>query len=164
VVLLLEVVNVGTDRRWAHLQVVVFTVGFSEIACHQPLSSVRVDVHEVRGHQVAVEDHHCQCPHTHVRSSCTEQDQSYQGCQSDHENLGCDTVQPDAGVVRVEEMGLLADGLALPGCVAVGDSAQMNVGVGVGSGQVEKTGATTADIFAAFAGSSATTLGVALYE
>jgi hypothetical protein len=46
-------------------------------------------------------------------------------------------VEFDAGMARVEEVGVFAESLALPRCVAVGNSGQVDVGVGVGTDQLE---------------------------
>lgn len=164
VVFLLEVVHVGTDRRRTHLQVVVLAVGLRQVASHQSFSSIRVDVHEVSPHQVTVAHHHCQRPHTHIRCTSRKQYQSQKSSQSHHENLGSEPVQPNAGVVRVEQVRLLADGLALSSCIAVGHSTQIYIGIGICSGQVEQTRATTTGILATSVGSATASLGIALHN
>jgi hypothetical protein len=86
----------------------------------------------------------------------------YEDREGDYEDLGGDAVEADAGVVAGEEVGLLADGLALAGGVAVGDAGEMDVGVGVGAGEVEEAVAAATGLVAELAGPSAAALGVAL--
>lgn len=65
-------------------------------------------------------------------------------------------------MIAGEEVGVFTEGLALSGSVAVRDSAEMNVGVCVGSHQLEDEVETTAAFLPAFRGSSTLSLWVAL--
>lgn len=161
-VLLFEVVDFAPEVPRTPVHVVSLAVGLGQVAGHQPLGSVRVDVCKVGRHQVAVHYRHCQGKGAQVARLGSKHDQRQQGRKPHHKYLRGYPVETNAGVVAFEEVGFLADGLALPSSVAVGDSAEVNVGVGVGPGEVEDAGAAAADFVAALSGSSALALGVAL--
>ncbi len=123
---------------------------FSQVAGNQSLSCVGVDVDEVRGREIREKDDQshddCAC----VVCSGLEDGVAEEDCECDHEKLRSDAIESDTGVIAREEMGSLTNGLTLSCCVAVRNSAEMDVSVGIGSDHLEDAIAATATILEAF--------------
>jgi len=109
-----------------------------------------VQICEVGGGQVRDEDDDGDDDEIGVAHPVLKDDEGEEGGQSGEQDLPRHAVKPDAGVVACEKVGSLAEGLALPCCVAVGNAAEMDVGIGVGASQLEDEVAATACIFPAF--------------
>ena len=127
-----------------------FAVSLSEEASQQSLSSIGVQIREVRGGQVRDEDDDGDDDEIGVAHPVLQDDEREQRGQSGQQDLPRHTVKPDAGVIAREKARPLAERLALPCCVAVGNAAEVDVGIGVGASQLEDEVAATACIFPAF--------------
>jgi len=60
-------------------------------------------------------------------------------------------------------VGLFTEGLALTGCIAVGNAAEVDVGIGIWTNEVKETIAAVTGLVATGVCSSAGTMRVALY-
>ncbi len=60
--------------------------------------------------------------------------------------MGCQPVEPETGLAAAEMRVVLAEGLALPGSIAVGNAGQVDVGVGISSDQIEDIAAAATDL------------------
>ena len=65
-------------------------------------------------------------------------------------------------MIACEEVGSLANGLTLSCCIAVGDAAEVDIGISVRSSQFKDEIAAAASIFPAFRSTPAFTTGIAL--
>ena len=162
VVLFLEVVDIVSQVLGAHFGLLPLAVCFREVASDKPLCAVGVDVNKVGSHEVAVADEHSQGEHTDIISLGPDHDEGDQHRESHNEYLSCYSVEADARVVRVEEIGLQANCLALPSSVTVRDPTEVDVGIGVSPRQVNQAATAAADAPAAAPGLSAFPLGVTL--
>ena len=161
-ILLLKVEDVVSKLFRAPIHVVAFTVGFCKVAGDQSFSGIGVNVDEVRGHQIAVHDCDCQGKHTDVAGFGSKDDHRQESGESDHKDLSSDPVEADAGIVAAEEVRLLTDGLALSCSITVGDSAKMNVGVGIGPREIEDADTAATHLVAAFTGPTTLSPGITL--
>ena len=99
-VLFFIVIDIVFEISRTNLHILIIIVGLGQVASHQTFSRVRVNIHKVSCHQVAIAYHYCQSKHAHVVGSGLEDDNRHQDRQSYHEYLSSDSVQSQTGIIR----------------------------------------------------------------